>query len=109
VEVLAARALRRAHLEAGPAAERADATAFVRAHPERFPSLSVPFPGSVSAAGRWTVDDPADLDFARAVYARLYRPGAPPFGWREVHDLLAREPGLGSEASALGRPISRPE
>jgi spore coat polysaccharide biosynthesis protein SpsF len=93
VEVLSARALRRAHLDAMLPGERADATAFIRAHPERFPTRLVPFPEPFRA-GRWTVEDAADLDFARAVYARLYRPAAPPFGWRAVRDLLATEPAL---------------
>jgi glutamate-1-semialdehyde-2,1-aminomutase len=41
---------------------------------------------------RWTVDEPGDLEFVRAIYARL---GAnADFSWREVLSLLDAEPSL---------------
>jgi glutamate-1-semialdehyde-2,1-aminomutase len=41
---------------------------------------------------RWTVDEPGDLEFARAIYARL---GArSDFSWREVLSLLDADPSL---------------
>ncbi|HLK11856.1 MAG TPA: glycosyltransferase family protein [Candidatus Binatia bacterium] len=91
-EVVSARALRRAHLEAALPAEREDVTPFIRRHPERFPSRLVPFPEPFGRR-RWTVDDRRDLEFVRAVYGRLHRPGEV-FGWRAVRDLLLREPEL---------------
>jgi len=50
---------------------------------------------------RWTVDEPADLAFVRAVVERL---GPEPFGYREVLALLAREP----ELRALNARVARP-
>src|SRR5262249_7105672 len=41
---------------------------------------------------RWTVDEPADLEFVRAVYARLYRGSI--FGMETVLERLAVEPDL---------------
>jgi glutamate-1-semialdehyde 2,1-aminomutase/spore coat polysaccharide biosynthesis protein SpsF len=41
---------------------------------------------------RWTVDEPADLEFVRGVYAALA--GQPRFGQRDVLALLEREPSL---------------
>jgi len=41
---------------------------------------------------RWTVDEPSDLEFARAVYARLRRRGV--FGYRDVVRLQEEEPDL---------------
>jgi spore coat polysaccharide biosynthesis protein SpsF len=45
------------------------------------------------AALRWTVDEPRDLDFVRAVYARLY-PVNPAFTSDDIVALLTREPNL---------------
>jgi spore coat polysaccharide biosynthesis protein SpsF (cytidylyltransferase family) len=40
------------------------------------------------------VDTPADLDFVRQVYARFeHQPG---FGWKDIINLLEKEPGLAS-------------
>jgi spore coat polysaccharide biosynthesis protein SpsF len=44
------------------------------------------------SAHRWTVDTPEDLEFVRAVFARLKHNAN--FSWRDVLDLLDREPGL---------------
>jgi spore coat polysaccharide biosynthesis protein SpsF (cytidylyltransferase family) len=50
---------------------------------------------------RWTVDEPRDLEFVRAVYARM---GAREvFGWREVLALLDAEPMLGDLNAGLIR------
>jgi spore coat polysaccharide biosynthesis protein SpsF len=40
---------------------------------------------------RWTVDEEQDLAFVRAIYGRF---GDDAFTWREVVDLLRREPAL---------------
>jgi spore coat polysaccharide biosynthesis protein SpsF (cytidylyltransferase family) len=53
---------------------------------------------------RWTVDEPRDLQFVRAVYARLH--GKKLFGWREVLSLLDAEPDLGRLNSDLMRLLS---
>lgn len=92
-EVVAGWALRRADAEARLRSEREHVTPFLWNRPERFRTLSVPFP---EAAGdqRWTVDEPRDLELVRAVYTRLYRPGHV-FGWRAVLELMRSDPGLG--------------
>jgi spore coat polysaccharide biosynthesis protein SpsF len=41
---------------------------------------------------RWTVDHPSDLEFVRAVFARL--PDPDDFGVRDVLEILDREPAL---------------
>jgi spore coat polysaccharide biosynthesis protein SpsF len=41
---------------------------------------------------RWTVDTPEDLEFMRRVYARF--PGRDDFSWRDVLELVQREPAL---------------
>lgn len=41
---------------------------------------------------RWTVDTPADLELIRQVYARF--PGRDDFSWKEILDLIKREPSL---------------
>jgi spore coat polysaccharide biosynthesis protein SpsF (cytidylyltransferase family) len=91
-EVIAAAALVRADAEARLPSEREHVTPYLKTHPETFRCATVEFPEPLDHR-RWTVDEPRDLDFVRAVYRRLYRPGRL-FGWREVEALLAREPGL---------------
>ena len=51
---------------------------------------------------RWTVDEPPDLEFVRAVYRRLGN-GDPPFGFAEVLRLLAEEPQLMTVNAGLTR------
>jgi spore coat polysaccharide biosynthesis protein SpsF (cytidylyltransferase family) len=93
VEVVSRAALTRAHAEARLASEREHVTPFIwKAAPERFHRVRVEFPEPLGHR-RWTVDEPRDLDFVRAVYARLYRPGHC-FGWQEIEALLGREPAL---------------
>lgn len=91
-EVVAASALRSACAEARVPSEREHVTPFIWKQPERFRIVRIAFPGRPGNQ-RWTVDEPADLAFVRAVYARLYAPGSV-FGWREVVALLRREPAL---------------
>ncbi len=53
---------------------------------------------------RWSVDQPQDLEFARAVFAALL-PGRPHFGWLDVVTLLTRRP----ELLELNRHLKRNE
>jgi spore coat polysaccharide biosynthesis protein SpsF len=94
VEVVRFSALEQAWREARLPSEREHVTPFVWKHPERFRLSGYAFPGDAAAAElRWTVDEPRDLMLVRAIYERLYQPGAV-FGWREVLDLFRREPSL---------------
>ncbi len=48
---------------------------------------------------RWTVDTPEDLDFMRQVYSRLG--GRDDFSWKEILQLVQREPGLAAIKSSV--------
>ena len=91
VEVFRAAALERAWREAGLPSEREHVTPYLWKHPELFRLANVRQTPDRSAL-RWTLDYPEDLEFARAIYTRLYLGQA--FGQREILALLDREPGL---------------
>jgi spore coat polysaccharide biosynthesis protein SpsF len=90
-EVMTAAALETAWRESKEPYERQHVAPYIYQHPNRFHLVNVAAPSDYSHL-RWTVDTPQDLDFVRAVYARLGRNGI--FDWREVLDLLATEPAL---------------
>jgi len=71
--------------------EREHVTPYIYEHPEEFRILSVVGVTDYSMH-RWTVDTPEDLEFVRAVYARLKNNKQ--FLWKDVLNLLDREPGL---------------
>ena len=90
VEVFSRAALERAWREAEKPSEREHVTPYLRLHPS-FRRASVE--NAVDLSGRqlrWTVDDPADLTFARAVYREL----GDDFGMNDVLALLERRPEL---------------
>ncbi|TMQ21281.1 MAG: aminotransferase class III-fold pyridoxal phosphate-dependent enzyme [Candidatus Rokuibacteriota bacterium] len=90
-EVFSAAALARAWREARLPSEREHVTPYIWKHPDRFRLANVRHAEDLSRM-RWTVDEAADLEFVRRVFARL---GADrPFGMGEVLDLLRREPAL---------------
>jgi spore coat polysaccharide biosynthesis protein SpsF len=90
-EVMSVAALGRAWQQARKPYEREHVTPYIYEHPVEFKLLSVP--GDVDHSGhRWTVDTREDLEFVQAMYARLK--DNPTFLWRDVLDLLNREPGL---------------
>ncbi len=90
-EVFSFAALATAWREARLASEREHVTPFIWKQPQRFRVANVTHAENLSHL-RWTVDEPADLEFVRAIYRRL---GAEqPFGMPEVLELLAREPAL---------------
>ena len=71
--------------------QRAHVTPYIYEHPDNFRLLSVT--GDIDySQHRWTVDTAADLEFVRAIYARLEK--RPEFLWRDVLALLEREPEL---------------
>jgi spore coat polysaccharide biosynthesis protein SpsF len=88
-EVVARQALHFAWSHATKPYERQHVTPYIYQHPEQFHLVSVESPSNHGSL-RWTVDTPRDLEFVRAVYARL----AGGFCWRDVLSLLEREPGL---------------
>jgi spore coat polysaccharide biosynthesis protein SpsF len=88
-EVVARKALHLAWSQATKPYERQHVTPYIYQHAEQFRLINVESPVDYSSL-RWTVDTPADLEFVRAVYARL----KVDFDWREVLALLEREPGL---------------
>jgi len=90
-EVMTTAALETAWREAKQPYERQHVAPYIYQHPERFRLVNVAAPSDHSDL-RWTVDTAQDLDFVRAVYARLGGNGM--FDWHAVLDLLAREPAL---------------
>ncbi len=90
-EAMTAQALERCWRTAAKPYERTHVTPYIYQHPGEFKILSVT--GERDFSGhRWTVDTPEDLELVRAIYARLK--GHDDFRWRDVLDLLDREPAL---------------
>ncbi len=92
IEVVTRAALERAHREARLPSEREHVTPYIWKHPDRFRVHNFKHARDLSHL-RWTVDYPADLEFARAVYERLYRPGRV-FLMDDILRLLEAEPAL---------------
>ncbi len=91
-EVFSFSALETAWSEARRASDREHVTPFIRSS-RRFRLCNVENElGRSLRHFRWTVDEPCDLQFVRAVYARLR--AKENFGWREVLSLLDAEPAL---------------
>jgi spore coat polysaccharide biosynthesis protein SpsF len=98
-EVMTLRALERTWRKATQPYERAHVTPYIYEHPGEFKLLSVT--GEADYSGhRWTVDTPEDLEFVRSVYARL---NLNQFSWRDVLDLMKREP----ELAELNRSVAQ--
>ncbi len=91
VEVVRQSALEVAWKEAKKPYERVHVTPFIYQNADRFRLSTLKAKENYSRL-RWTVDTPQDLEFVRAVYARLGSDGR--FGWRDVLELLDREPAL---------------
>jgi spore coat polysaccharide biosynthesis protein SpsF len=90
-EVMSIAALERAWRQAQRPYEREHVTPYIYEHPDDFNLLSVTGEQDYSSH-RWTVDTLEDLEFVRAIYQRFALEAA--FSWRDVLDLLAREPQL---------------
>jgi len=94
VEAFSFDALAQAWREARLPAEREHVTPYLRTS-GRFRIHNVENGVDLSARDlRWTVDHPADLEFVRAIYARLGTEGQRPFGMAEVLALVENEPSL---------------
>jgi spore coat polysaccharide biosynthesis protein SpsF (cytidylyltransferase family) len=90
VEVYSAAALERFLLEVDDPFWREWFVPYLQNHQESYPGVNVTHDVDLSAL-RWTVDYAEDLEFVRAVYGRLYRPGDH-FGMQDVLDLLQAHP-----------------
>ncbi len=74
-------------------ADREHVTPWIRRN-RAFHRVNLAGPGGELADQRWTLDYPEDLAFLRELHARLA--GADPYpGWRDIAQLVAREPELG--------------
>jgi len=103
-EVVSAAALERAWREARLPSDREHVTTYVRDRGNGFRLRNVVHGEDLSML-RWTVDEPRDLAFARAVYDHLAPDGRRIFGMPEVLDLLRARP----ELAALNMGIARNE
>ena len=91
VEVASMESLETAWREARAPYERTHVMPYLYQHSDRFRCLNVPG-NTDNSDHRWTVDIGADLEFVRAVYARLGP--SRDFNWLDVLALLEREPEL---------------
>jgi spore coat polysaccharide biosynthesis protein SpsF len=89
-EVMSFETLERTWRLASARYEREHVTPYIYERPMEFKLLSVTG-GEDQSCYRWTVDTQEDLAFVRAVYDRM---GTIVFSWRDVLDLLEREPSL---------------
>lgn len=85
-------ALEAAWREAKLPVEREHVTPFIRTRPERFKPVSIRQDKDLSAL-RWTLDEPRDLEFLRAVFERLDGK-ADSAGLEEIMTLLEKNPQL---------------
>jgi spore coat polysaccharide biosynthesis protein SpsF (cytidylyltransferase family) len=98
-EVFSFAALERAWKEARLRSEREHVTLYIRNHPELFAIRNVANDHDLSAL-RWVVDEPADLEVARAVYSHF---GEAPFGMDDVLRFFASQPELAGINAAFTR------
>jgi spore coat polysaccharide biosynthesis protein SpsF (cytidylyltransferase family) len=91
VEAFSRDALVRAANNAAEPYERAHVTVYMYSKLEDFTLLPVAGERNLHSM-RWTVDTPADLEFARAVFDRLGRRND--FSWKDVVSLIEKEPSL---------------
>lgn len=103
VEVVRTPALMASAAEAALVYEREHVTQFLYRRPGRFGIVNYALNEDLSHL-RWTVDEPEDLAFVRAVYGELL-PSNPQFGFRDVLALLAQRP----ELTALNARFERNE
>jgi spore coat polysaccharide biosynthesis protein SpsF len=91
-EIFRFEALRQAWREAQLPSEREHVTPFIKNHPERF--VLGQFKNDIDLSHhRWTVDEPEDFEFVRAVYQALYLQ-KPRFSMHDILYLLERQPEL---------------
>ena len=89
VEVCSFQALEEAWKEANQPEDREHVTPFIRSNPVRYPFVEVRCSEDRSWL-RLSIDEAADLEFNRQVFAQLYRPGHPAFSWQDVVQAVER-------------------
>jgi spore coat polysaccharide biosynthesis protein SpsF (cytidylyltransferase family) len=92
-EAITREALETAWREALDPSDREHVTLFIRQRRERFRAASLRQAEDWSHL-RWTVDEPADLEFVRAVYEALAVERHASAGLRELSELMQRDPRL---------------
>jgi len=101
VEVFSRQALESTFEKAGTALELEHVTPHMRNHPETFKLGG--FQGSRDLSRlRWTVDEPEDLEFVRAVYDALYEKKES-FGYLDVLELMEQNEELGQLNNMFSR------
>ena len=100
VEAFRHGALSRAWREARLTSEREHVTPYIWKHPDSFTLFNVCHTVDISKM-RWTLDYEEDLQFAREIYARLYRGGI--FKMNDILRLLEAEPNLGAINAGIQR------
>lgn len=107
-EIFTMEALGRAHAGATTSHEREHVVPYIINRPGDFAMGNWSLDGEDHSGLRWTVDEPEDLVFVRAVFEALY-PGNPAFTWRDVLRLVRQRPQLAAlnahhERNAGSRP-----
>jgi spore coat polysaccharide biosynthesis protein SpsF len=90
-EVMMFEAVERAWREAAAPYQRAHVTPYLYENPHLFTLLSVKSSINYSQH-RWTLDTAEDLEFLRRIYQLLG--GKPNFTWRDVLEIVEREPAI---------------
>jgi spore coat polysaccharide biosynthesis protein SpsF len=90
VEVMTFEGLDRVHRAASDAYDLEHVTPHFYRNPSQYSLMPLRYPTDLSKL-RWTVDYPADLEFARAVFSQLLSKGRV-FRWHEILDLVRANP-----------------
>jgi len=100
-EVFSYTALAKAWKEARLGAEREHVTPYIR-NSKCFRVAGIEYGGDTSVGRlRWTVDEPRDLEFVRAVYAHFH--GRDDFGFHDVLKAMKEEPTMAKLNGAIAR------
>lgn len=92
IEVVTFDCLEKMWKRADKVSEREHLTPYIFRHPNEFAKLGFYHTDDLSGL-RWTIDYQRDMEFARAIYKRLY-PRKPLFLMEDILELLKKEPEL---------------
>jgi spore coat polysaccharide biosynthesis protein SpsF len=92
VEVFTFNALENGWKNAKLLSEREHVTPFLKKNPHLFNQASLELKADLSAK-RWTLDNPEDYEFIKAVYSNLYHKNKR-FGMKEIIGFLEQNPGI---------------